>query len=178
MPDQTVDAVEHLDAAQLAESGIAGLILDLDDTLVCAADTHLESSVCQWLEEARLHLKVVILSNNHRLHRVAPIADRLSVPYIWRAFKPLQAGFRRALAVLDLPASQVAVVGDQLFTDVLGGRRLGARTILVTSRSPRERKWARRLMRRAERAVLARLLHTPVEIRSDLSPCRASDHAS
>lgn len=155
VPDETVRRVEELDPARLAAEGIAGLILDLDDTLVCAADPLATDGVCQWVESARAHLKVVILSNNHRHHRVAPVARQLSVPFILRAFKPLRSGFRRALELLDLSAEQVAVVGDQVFTDVLGGRRLGARTILVTPLSPHERRWARRLMRRLERTVLS-----------------------
>ncbi|MBM3274686.1 MAG: HAD hydrolase-like protein, partial [Candidatus Sericytochromatia bacterium] len=60
----------------------------------------------------------------------------------------------KALKLVNLGPHEVAVVGDQLFTDVLGGRRLGAYTILVRPVSNTERRWARRLMRSAEGAFL------------------------
>ncbi|MBU6429621.1 MAG: YqeG family HAD IIIA-type phosphatase, partial [Cyanobacteria bacterium REEB65] len=154
LPDQTVDAIVDLDPQRLAAEGIRGLILDLDDTLVCQFDAEPADLVCSWIAVAKEHLKVVIVSNNRRHRRISLIAQRLSLPFIHRAFKPLLPGLRRALRMLELPADQVAVVGDQIFTDILGGRWLGARTILVSPLSQTETKWYRHLMRRTERAVL------------------------
>ena len=188
VPDQTVGAVVDLDPARLVAEGIRGLIVDLDDTLVCEAERAPTDPVCAWMAHAQEHLKVVILSNNSRRHRVAPVATTLSVPFIHRACKPLLLGFRRALALLDLPAWEVAVVGDQVFTDVLGGRRLGARTILVTPMTPQERKWHRKAMRGVERAVLrgthaagfqgASAAIAPRAVPSDAERVQSNNHAA
>lgn len=156
VPDERVGSVTEIDPAALAARGIRGLILDLDDTLVHQAEHAPCAAVSGWIGQAREHLAVVILSNNRRRRRVAPIADHCGVPYVHLALKPLLVGFRRALAIMGLRAGEVAVVGDQLFTDVLGGKRLGAHTILVEPMSATERRWARRLMRRAEVALLGR----------------------
>ncbi|HHW74588.1 MAG TPA: HAD hydrolase-like protein, partial [Firmicutes bacterium] len=72
------------------------------------------------------------------------------------AVKPRRRAFRKALQILDLTASETAVVGDQIFTDVLGGNRLGLYTILVTPINDKEFIWTR-MIRCLERFVLKRL---------------------
>jgi HAD superfamily phosphatase (TIGR01668 family) len=67
--------------------------------------------------------------------------------------KPRRRAFRRALHIMELTSQETAVIGDQIFTDVLGGNRLGLYTILVTPISEKEFIWTR-LMRKLERFVL------------------------
>lgn len=164
VPDERVGAVIAIEPSKLSERGIRGLILDLDDTLVAEVEHLPTDAVCRWLEEARRHLKVMILSNNTRKIRVAMVAEHLGIPFEHLALKPLRWGFERAFALLELPPNEVAVVGDQLFTDVLGGRLAGTYTILVEPLTPTERKWTRKIMRKAERIVLPPLcLHATSE---------------
>ncbi len=155
VPDERVASILDIDPADLSARGIKGVILDLDDTLVEQFEKTPTEAVRTWMAHAREHLAMVILSNNRRRTRVAPIAAEFGVPFIHLALKPLLIGFRKALRILGADPREVAVVGDQLFTDVLGGKRLGAFTILVQPMSP-ERRLLRRLMRRAETAVLSR----------------------
>ena len=75
-------------------------------------------------------LKVLVFSNN-REARVGKFCRALGVDFISRAGKPFSAGFRRAAERLGLPLEQIAVVGDQIFTDVFGGNRMGALTCYV-----------------------------------------------
>ncbi len=160
IPDERVSSVIDIDPEALSAKGIRGLILDLDDTLVDQFAKAPTEAVCGWIARAKSLGQVFILSNNRSRKRVAPVADFLGVPFIHLALKPLLFGFRKSLKLMDLPAHQVAVVGDQLFTDVLGGRRLGAYTILVEPVSAIERRWVRKLMRRAELAVSRRALRS------------------
>jgi predicted HAD superfamily phosphohydrolase YqeG len=73
------------------------------------------------------------------------------------ARKPAGAAFRRAIKLMELTSEQAVVVGDQMLTDVLGGRRAGLHTILVTPIAPREEGWATQINRRIEKIALARL---------------------
>ena len=75
-------------------------------------------------------MQVLVFSNN-RERRVGKFCEALGAEYICRATKPLSFGFRRAAKQLGLPLSQIAVVGDQIFTDVLGGNCVGALTCYV-----------------------------------------------
>ncbi|MHB8212306.1 MAG: YqeG family HAD IIIA-type phosphatase [Vulcanimicrobiaceae bacterium] len=119
-------SLDELDAA-----GVRGLILDLDNTLVAFRTSELEEACVAWIESARRRgFSMVMLSNNFS-QRVNDIATRLDIPCVPNALKPLPFGFLRALRTLALPRAAVAVVGDQLFTDVLGGKLCGLRTILT-----------------------------------------------
>lgn len=128
----------ELNATLLAREQIQGIILDLDNTIIPwdSAELQPETVAClKRLQESGLKLGLV--SNNQR-QRVAAFASQLNIPFASRAFKPAKAGFRQVIADMQLLPDQVAVVGDQLFTDVLGGNRLGCFTIWVKPLSARE----------------------------------------
>lgn len=72
-----------------------------------------------------------LASNTHNRRRLERVASKLGVPYVQGLPKPRKRCFNRALELLGLTADSVAVVGDQLFTDILGGRRSGIHTIMV-----------------------------------------------
>lgn len=130
-PDLRVDRVERLDASRLESLGLRGLLLDLDETLMPADAAAPAAGVVAWaraLLAAGVRLAIV---SNGRSERVAVASVALGVPARAWAGKPWPRAFRRGLAQLDLPASAVAMVGDQLFTDVAGARAVGLRTVLV-----------------------------------------------
>ncbi len=130
-PDHRVDRVERLDASRLAALGLRGLLLDLDETIMPAAAAAPSASVRVWAHELRrAGVRLAIVSNG-RPARVTAAARALGIPGRALAGKPWPRAFRRALALLDLPPAEVAMVGDQLFTDVAGARAAGLRTVLV-----------------------------------------------
>jgi HAD superfamily phosphatase (TIGR01668 family) len=110
-----------------------------------------------WLEQLRLANFRLCLVSNGLSGRIEPFARRFNLPFVSRAMKPLPWGIRRAVEKLAVPPSEVALVGDQLFADVLAGRLAGIRTILVDPINPEEEPWFTRLKRLPERLMLARL---------------------
>jgi len=137
-PDQIVETLFDIDLDALARQGVRGIIFDLDNTIVPWDSCEMCPAITAWLRGILGRgFKVAIVSNNWR-SRVRDIADRFSLPFVSRAYKPAKTGFRRALAVLELEPHEAAVVGDQLFTDVLGGNRLGLTTIWVKPLTSRE----------------------------------------
>lgn len=136
-PSARHDSITHIDLKALQRKGIRALLLDLDNTLVAYRSHRAKSGIRSWVRHAkRLGIKPVILSNNNR-DRVQKIANKLEVPFVCGARKPLRSGYQRALAAVGADPAQTAAVGDQLFTDVLGGNRAGLLTILVR---PMDRK--------------------------------------
>lgn len=116
---------------ELEEAGLRGLIVDLDNTLLGFRETELAREHLAWVEAALAYgFKMVMVSNNFT-GRVTGIAATLGIPCVPNALKPLPFGILRALRILGLRRRQVAVVGDQLFTDVLGGKLCGLYTILT-----------------------------------------------
>lgn len=157
LPDQIVNTVFDIDLNALRARGVRGIITDLDNTLVSAHTKAATPELKAWLEKVHKDgFRVVILSNNNET-RVSTFAKPLGIPYIPAARKPFGGAFRRALGLLKMEADQVVVVGDQMLTDVLGGRRMGLHTILVTPIAPGEEGWGTQINRRIERIALSRL---------------------
>ncbi len=152
-PRQSADDIYHINLEYLKEQGICGIIIDLDNTLVPWNDSKLFPEVLEWIGEVKKRgFKVCIVSNNHS-KRGEELAKALDVPAVWRAVKPRRGAFRKALKIMDLKEFKVAVIGDQVFTDMLGGNRLGMHTILVR---PIDRKEfvLTRFVRHLERLIL------------------------
>lgn len=153
LPDMTMDRVESVDAAFLAKAGLQGLLVDLDETVVPAGSVRPSATVRRWAAELAAAGSGVVIVSNGTPARVRSVAATLGVQGLPLAGKPWAFAFRRGIARLGLPAERVAMVGDQLFTDVLGARACGLRTILVPPLSPGGLPHTR-LLRRLERRIL------------------------
>jgi HAD superfamily phosphatase (TIGR01668 family) len=152
-PDIYLNTVYELDTAALKQKGIRAIIVDIDNTLVAwdarLPDEKVNELVARLLAEG---FKMCILSNNTR-KRVEEFNKGLKLPAIYKALKPGKAAFRRAMKLMEAEVTETAVIGDQLFTDVLGGNRIGLFTVLVAPISRKEFLWTR-LVRMVEAIVL------------------------
>ena len=158
-PDQYLDEIFEIDIEHLKSLGIKGIITDMDNTLVSWSDRNVYPRLSDWFAGLKKEgFKLFIVSNNSK-DRGAKLATDLDIPAIWYAIKPSRKAFRKAIKTMDLAPQEVAVVGDQIFTDVLGGNRLGLHTILVTPISEKEFFWTK-LTRMFERMVISRLQKT------------------
>ncbi|MHB1125390.1 MAG: YqeG family HAD IIIA-type phosphatase [Bacillota bacterium] len=156
MPDLYIKSLLDIPMEMLVEKGIRGLIIDLDNTITEWNGDHLRQEVVNWFNSlADYRITSCVVSNNGR-DRVARIADTLGIPSVPKAGKPRRRAFYQAMKVLGTQAHETAVIGDQVFTDVLGGNRLGLLTVLVVPVSRRE-FIGTRLVRQVERLVLRSL---------------------
>lgn len=155
LPRLFVDSLEDIDLAKLKDLGIRGLIVDLDNTLVAWGTCDLPEHIIRWVERAKREGFAICIVSNALEGRVAYFSKYLAIPGISKAQKPRRGAFRAALETLGLRKGEVAVIGDQVFTDVLGGNRLGLFTILVRPISKRE-FFTTRLGRFFERLILRR----------------------
>ncbi len=152
VPDLSLKNIFEIDVDQLEKQGIRGIITDMDNTLVPWSDRTVYPRLAAWFAGLKERgFKLVIVSNNSRDHG-GKLARDLDLPAIWYAIKPRRRAFRKALEIMNLSTAEVAVVGDQLFTDVLGGNRLGLYTIHVEPISQKEFYWTK-MMRLFERFV-------------------------
>lgn len=131
-PDWQVRHITQVPLEELWTKGIRVLFVDLDNTLTELGSQHISEPVRQWLEWAKaLGFQVIIVSNAARQERVNKVAQSLGIVGIAAAWKPRRFVFRRYLARQKLSPQQAAMIGDQLFTDILGGKRAGMFAILV-----------------------------------------------
>lgn len=146
--------VTDIDLDYLAVSGIDTLLIDIDNTILPRDTGELTDELTAWAAALLGRgFKVCLVSNNEPEH-VARIAGQLGLAMVHRALKPLGFGFRKAVAQLGSRLESSAVVGDQLFTDVLGGNLLGMTTILVEPLSSTDPAHTL-VIRRIERRLLA-----------------------
>lgn len=130
-PDLMLDRITSINEELLKKQNIYALILDVDNTLTEHGSQFLRPAVAEWLNEMKkIEIKMVIVSNNTR-QRVEPFANQLGLDFVSMSCKPLTVGMTKAQRIFALPPSQIAVVGDQLFTDVVGGNLKGMFTIMV-----------------------------------------------
>lgn len=130
-PHIWIKNVLAIDRAFVEKYGFKGFILDLDNTLSMHGNPAAENGIFEWLDSMReLGIKMVIVSNNTK-KRVAPLAAKLGLPFFSFGCKPLPLGINKAKKLMGLPRKEIAVIGDQIFTDVLGGNVSGIRTVLV-----------------------------------------------
>ncbi len=152
-PAFSVGRVTGLTPEFLDSIGVRGLVLDVDNTLTTHDNPQPFPDIAQWLCEMKaIGIPMLIVSNNHPA-RVEPFAKILGLDFVADGAKPLSKGFRQAARQLALSPGEIGVVGDQIFTDILGGNLFGAKTILVQPLGP-ETKAFIRFKRKLERVVL------------------------
>lgn len=120
--------------ALLYERGIRGLLLDIDGTLMQTRDKMPAPAVLDWMHRMQqAGIVLYILSNNKHEGRVRAFAEAMGLPWQYLAHKPGQAGFQRAFRETGLKPRELALVGDQIFTDMWGARRAGCLALMVES---------------------------------------------
>lgn len=153
-PTMYVPSVPEIDIADLKRRGVRVVLTDLDNTLVRWQGRDISREVRDWIKDASAQgLEFCIVSNTRSMKRLHDIAEDLNIPYVRKGLKPRRVGFRAALELVGRDASEAVVLGDQMFTDVLGGNRLGAATIMVRPMHPRE-FFGTKISRMFERLIL------------------------
>ena len=131
IPAIITDALTDITPDILEERGIRLLMLDFDNTIVPYTTSIPEPLMEQWLLDMKqTDIEVCVVSNSKK-NRVKIFCDIYGIPCITHAKKPFTKGIRECLAKFNIPASQAALVGDQIYTDTLGANAAGVTPILV-----------------------------------------------
>lgn len=141
-PDQVAQRFQEIDFEQALSHGRRFLCLDLDNTLLPQKGHQLEASVLTILQELRQRGQVeeiCLISNvifpGHRLQRLRRLAQELEIAHVVPGFfwnrKPMSAPFHQALKLMGAKPSECVMVGDQIYSDIVGGNRMGFYTVWV-----------------------------------------------
>ena len=130
-PNAYLKNVKEITIDFLNKNNIKALILDVDNTLIDFNKKMLDG-VEEWCKNLKKQgIKLFIVSNSNKKTKVEMVAKKLELPYIHFATKPFKRGFRKAAKMLQEKNENIAVVGDQIFTDVIGANRCKMFSILV-----------------------------------------------
>lgn len=156
-PDLKFASFGDISPAALAARGIKGVIIDIDNTLV--SHNHLRPT-----REAKAFIEglaaagflICLVSNNNKA-RVSSFNSELGLNVFHRAGKPLKRAFKKAMRAMNTLPGETAIIGDQIFTDIWGGKRTGIHTILVDPVSPSGEGFFIKIKRRLEGRILGDL---------------------
>lgn len=130
-PDLYFEKIEDIDISQMIKMGIKAILLDIDNTLTEHNNPVPAVGAAGFVKKAIENgMKVCIVSNNSR-RRAEDFAGKMGVPFVYKARKPLSAGYKRAIKLLGVKKCEAMTVGDQVFTDIAGGRLFGILTVMV-----------------------------------------------
>ena len=153
--DHHADTLPDVSLDELAARGMRGIVVDLDNTVCAYRRPELAPGVAEWVAAARDRGFALVLVSNNFTERVTAVGAQLGIPVVPNALKPLPFAFLRALKLLGTPRRATVVIGDQLFTDVLGAKFLGLRTILTKPLVEKDFPLTR-LLRFLERTIAGR----------------------
>ena len=132
IPRGVYPAVTQISPKALAEKGVRLVLADLDNTLVPYKETEPTRAVRTWKDAlAAEGITLFLLSNSRKPGRPHGFAQKLDIPCIGHAGKPKREGFFRAMERMGVTPDQTVMVGDQIFTDVLGANRSGVLAVMV-----------------------------------------------
>ena len=153
-PNLILDSVQDITPELLQQHGLRSLLLDVDSTLKRYRATEIPSGTVRWIESLQeTEIGFCILSNG-REHRIRPIAEQIGIPFIAPAMKPTPFGCQTAIKTMGFDPKSTAMVGDQVFADILAGKLCNIFTILVTPIHPEEEHWYTRIKRPFEKWVI------------------------
>lgn len=152
-PDKYYGSIFDINLKQLKQEGVVGIIVDLDNTLIAWNSRETPEALHRWLNETKSYGFRLCIVSNSTTARSMNVANDIGLPLISNAWKPRAGAFLKAMEKMDTSRSETAVIGDQIFTDVLGGNRLGLKTILVVPVSTKE-LWTTKILRKLERRIL------------------------
>lgn len=151
-PKMLLDSVTQITPEILKENKINAIILDVDNTLINIKQ-ELSEEVKNWVKTMKNNnIKLYILSNTNDKQKVGKVSKALDIPYVNLAKKPFKQGFLKVQKILQENPENIAAVGDQIFTDVIGGNRCNMFTILVEPIQKKE-YWYTRWKRPIENVI-------------------------
>ncbi len=155
-PNAQFNKITDITPEFLQEHEIKAIILDVDNTLIDLSANKIEN-IEKWAEKIKkANIEMCIASNSSNKKNVANIAELLDIPYVYFSFKPLKRGLKKAKKILGLDSKNIAEIGDQLFTDVLGANRMQMFSIL-TKPIEMEKGTVSKLKRKLEKVQLEKV---------------------
>ncbi len=152
-PSLYLERIYDLPLEWLRNNSITSVITDLDNTLVPWRDYSMAKELTEWFNILHKEgLNTLILTNARPSPTITELSHSLNTKLVVGARKPISRFFREALVLLDSKPGETCVIGDQIFTDILGGNIIGCRTVLV-ERIGRREFVGTRIMRLFENVV-------------------------
>lgn len=155
IPDIYAQSIYTINYKKLKKNGIKCLLFDLDNTIAPYKVTEPDQKVKELIARLEADFKVIIVSNSGK-NRLRPFKEKLNVDVAFSSKKPLKGKYKKILELYHFKIDEVACIGDQLLTDILGANRMGLTSILV-NRVAKYEMFPTRINRFMEKFILKKL---------------------
>lgn len=153
IPTHYITSVLDIDPTWFRRNGIETVLLDLDNTLLPRDTNIVPAEILSWSQCVTDEgVRICLVSNNWH-ERAVIVADQLGYPLVKKAVKPLPFAFIKALGKMNARRKTTVVIGDQFFTDVVGGTLMGMKTIMVLPLAQHD-LWHTLMLRHVEKVVM------------------------
>lgn len=156
VPDMYQQSIYTIDYQKLINKGIKCILFDLDNTLAPINFKEPDEKLIELINNLKeKNFKLIIFSNSPK-HRVKIFADKLKINFISSARKPCKKNVLLLLNKYEYNVNEVAIIGDQILTDILCGNKVGIMTILTKPLSNKDLIWTK-INRIFERRIMKKL---------------------
>lgn len=132
MPDIYQKSIFTINYQKLMTNGIKCLLFDLDNTLVPYYQKEPDRRIIDLFNNLKERGFTVAIISNSPKKRLEPFVEKLNVECSCSSRKPSTKGFKELMRKLDFNECEIAIIGDQILTDVVGGNKVGITTILTS----------------------------------------------
>lgn len=153
-PDYNLKNIYEIDLELLKNQGIKAIFFDLDSTIMVSKSAEYTEKSQEWLKKVDDDFFIAVISNNTCCDYLQKVQSISSFQIIGNAKKPSTKAMKKLLAKINMKPSEVVIVGDRPLTDILAGKLLGAKTILVGSINAHNEGLATRFVRWLERRFI------------------------
>lgn len=130
-PDIIAENITDLSADYLKSLGVKGIILDIDNTIADYKDIKPSNKIKNWLDSIISEGIEAIIVSNAGPKRAARFGNFLGIDFIARAGKPSVGNLHKAMEIMQTAPEETILAGDQIFTDILGAKRVGMISVLI-----------------------------------------------
>lgn len=153
-PDYNLKCVYDINLDELQEKGIKVIMFDLDSTIMISKSGEYRPETVEWLNEVKQRFEIAVISNNKNEEYIGKVREISDFTVIGHASKPNPKKMRAFLDEMNISPKEAVMVGDRPLTDIVAGKLLGCKTILVDSINAENENIPTRLVRRLERSVI------------------------
>ena len=155
VPDIYQKSIYTINYKKLKKNGIKCLLFDLNNTLASYEVDYPDNKLRELIFELEKDFKVIIISNSSK-KRVRPFKEKLNVDSAFSSKKPFKKKYKKIMNLYNFKVHEIAVIGDELLTDIWGGNKMGFKTILVNGISEEE-PFYMRIIRYFELKIIKKL---------------------
>lgn len=137
-PDYNLKNIYDIDFENLKKQGVKCLMFDLDSTLMVSKSGKFLPETLEWFKTFQKDFEIVIVSNNKKDEYIENANKIAPCRVIGKANKPNPKVMAEYLHSIDIKPAEAVMIGDRPLTDILAGKLLGCKTILVGSINPNE----------------------------------------